>query len=338
MDNNDEAGKNVFSPQVVGVRAVQVIEGRSENPNAGIKTGIESVDSILNPHRPGELRVVLGYTSNYKSGFMNYVSRYNAKSIKERQEEGKAVITVTWEQSVEEQGITDLAQISVLDVTKMMRGELTDSDWKKLRAAAVKRGLLPWWLIGHSSEDNRRRPRLDLTTLASAIAYVVDVQKIQPELISLDYLQRIKREGDNDRIREQFMEIVDRCKDMALAFHCPVMLGSQAGRKVKERIWKLPQAEDGQETSNLEQSADSLISLWMPKNDNPLGSMISYGETSYIVTDNLLIMGIQKQKFGPAPRIIPLHVKPEVNEIYDVETVKFDERTGNNGYHKAYRD
>ena len=49
------------------------------------------------------------------------------------------MITVTWEQSVEEQGITDLAQLSVVDVTKMMRGELTPDDWGKLRRAAELR-------------------------------------------------------------------------------------------------------------------------------------------------------------------------------------------------------
>ena len=185
-----------FAPQQVSSQAIETIQDRQDNPRLGVVTGIKSVDKWLNPHRPGELRVVLGYTSNYKSGLMNYIARNAARRILERGEsETRAVITVTWEQSVEEQGITDLAQLSVIDVTRMMRGELDADDWRKLRMAAVERGGLPWWLVGHSARNNERRPRLTMTELAHALEYIVDMQGVTPELIALDYLQRIKREG-----------------------------------------------------------------------------------------------------------------------------------------------
>ena len=309
----------LFAPQQVSTQAYQVIEKRSADPRVGIKTGIASVDKYLNPHRPGELRVVLGYTSNYKSGFMNFIARNTAREIIKRGDSDKrCIITVTWEQSVEEQGITDLAQLSVIDIGKMMRGELEQAEWAKLRRAAVERGGLPWWLIGHSSEDRERRPRMSMTDLAGAIAALVDGQGITPELVCLDYLQRIKREGDHDT-RIQFMEIVDRCKDMALAFNVPVMLGSQAGRSVKARKWQLPQLDDAQETSNLEQSADSFISLWMPKTSYPDGEVVEYGTEKICVDQNMLVCGIMKQKFGLAPKIVFLHVKPEINMIYDTK-------------------
>ena len=311
-----EIEHSVFDPQTVSSRAVEIVKDRADNPLAGLKTGIPDVDRDLNPQRPGELRIVLGYTSNYKSGLMNYVSRHNAKRFA-KDESGKAVVTVTWEQSIEEQGIQDISQLAVVDITQMMRGELQDSDWKKLKRAAVQRGKLPWWLIGHSNKDNKRRPRLSMSDVANALVYMVDEQQIEIGLIVLDYLQRIKREGRNDT-RIQFMDIVDRCKDMALAFGCPVILGSQAKRDVRSRTWKLPQTDDGQETSNLEQSADSLLSVWMPKQDYPEGQKIEYGKDVFEVNDNLLILGVMKQKFGPAPRIYGLHVKPEINEIYGV--------------------
>jgi replicative DNA helicase len=319
MVTNSDASKVVFGPQQVGRLAVNVIEERSANPNIGIKTGIDVVDNVLNPHRPGELRVVLGYTSNYKSGLMNFIARHNANVIKQNGElDSKCVITITWEQSVEEQGITDLGQLSCIDMTKMMRGELDEVEWKKLKKAAVERGVLPWWLIGHSSESKERRPRLTMTQVWHALEYIIDVQKITPQLVVMDYLQRIEREK-GDTMREQYMQIVDRCKDLALALHVPVMLGSQAGRQVKgTRQWRLPQVDDGQETSNLEQSADSFISTWMPKNDYPAGQVIEYGDKTYTVTPNLLVLGVMKQKFGQAPKLFQLHVTPETNQIYPV--------------------
>ena len=312
--------KTIFSPQQVSVQATALVEERSRTTDRGIKTGISAVDKILNPHRPGELRVVLGYTSNYKSGLMNYIARHNARLLAEGSNPNRVIITVTWEQSVEEQGVTDLAQLAPIDITRMMRGEMRDDDWRKLRAAAVQRGALPWWLIGHSSEGKVRRPRMSLTDVANALAYLVDEQCVSPALICLDYLQRIRREGESDA-RLQYSDMVDRCKDMALAFGVPVMLGSQASRRIKQQSspWRLPQPDDGQETSNLEQSADSLLSLWMPKQDFPVNHKIEYGDLHLTVTPNLLVLGIMKQKFGVAPKILPLHVRPEVNEIAGLE-------------------
>lgn len=308
----------VFAPQQVQALAVKVIEERAAHPNDGIRTGIEIVDKVLNPQRPGELRIILGYTSNYKTGLMNSIARFNSRLIQEQGDiETQAVVTITWEQSVEEQGITDLSQLAVIDATRLMRGELGADEWLRLKRAALERGTLPWWLIGHSSESKARRPRLTMTDVWHALEYIIDVQRITPQLVVLDYLQRIQREK-GDTMREQFMTIVDRCKDLALALHVPVILGSQAGRQVKAASWRLPQVDDGQETSNLEQSADSFLSLWMPKNDYPVGQKIEYGKETYTVSDNLLILGIMKQKFGPAPRLFQLHVKPETNQIFPV--------------------
>jgi len=316
----EEKTKPIFSPQNVAVSAYKIIEERANNPQVGVLTGIPSLDAKLNPHRPGELRVVLGYTSNYKTGLMNYIARHAAQEINRRGDNDRVVVSVTWEQSVQEQGVTDLAQISGINITRMMRGETGAEDWSKLRRAAAERGGMPWWLIGHSVQAGERRPRLSMTDLAEALAYLVDVQNVTIELLTLDYLQRIRRENDSgDRTRVAFMDMVDRAKDAALAFSCPVLLGSQAGRQVKTRAWRLPQPDDGQETSNLEQSADSLLSVWMPKQDYPPGHTISWGSSEYQVSDNLLVLGVLKQKFGSAPHILPLHVRPEINEIGDMQ-------------------
>lgn len=316
-DQNSTIAESIFSPQEVSKASIRVIEDRKANPNAGITTGISPLDAVLNKHRPGELRIVLGYTSNYKSGLMNYIARHNAQIIKENGEaDKKVVITYIWEQSVEEQGIIDISQVAMIEATKMMQGQLTDSEWHKIKEAGVTRGTLPWCLVGHSSESKKRRPRLSMTDVYDSLAHIVDVQKKEPALVVLDYLQRIQRE-EGRTLREQFMNIVDKAKDLAIAFHCPVILGSQAGRQVKSRQWQLPQVEDGQETSNLEQSADSFLSVWMPKTSYPDQHKLNYGTETYTVDNNLLILGVLKQKFGIAPKIIPLHVKPEVNEIHE---------------------
>jgi replicative DNA helicase len=277
--------------------------------------------------RPGELIVVLGFTRNYKSGLMNYIARYHATRLRDTGISNQAVITITWEQSIEEQGITDIAQLTTLDTGRMMRGELNDEEWNLLLLGAMRRGTLPWWLVGHSASVNERRPRLNMSEVYEVLEWIVDKQEIKSAIVVLDYLQRIKREK-GETMREQFISIVDKAKDLALAFHCPVILGSQAGRSVvssQARTWRLPHVDEGQETSNLEQSADKLLSVWMPKNDHPTGTILEYASTQYRVTDNLLILGVLKQKFGPSPRIIQLEVHPETNDVYPVKTFDVNE-------------
>jgi replicative DNA helicase len=320
--------KHVFDPGAVSQATVALLQDRKAHQEENIKTGIETLDDVLLPMRPGELVVVLGYTRNYKSGLMNYIARYHALRLRDAGVSNQAVITFTWEQSIEEQGIVDIAQLTSLDSNKMMRGTLTDEEWDLLLLGAMRRGTIPWWLVGHSAGMNERRPRLNMSEVYEVLEWIVDFQEIRPAIIVLDYLQRIKRE-QGESMREQFMSIVDKAKDLALAFHCPVILGSQAGRTVVSnptRTWRLPHVDEGQETSNLEQSADKLISVWMPKNDHTLGTVLQYGNSTYNVTERLLILGVMKQKFGPSPRIIQLEVHPETNDIDPVKVINLNER------------
>lgn len=322
-----EKEKHVFDPGMVSQATVNLLQDRKAHQSESINTGIEQLDAVLNPMRPGELVVVLGFTRNYKSGLMNYIARYHALRMRDTGTTNRAVITFTWEQSIEEQGITDIAQLTSLDTGRMMRGQFTDEEWNLLLLGAMRRGTIPWWLVGHSASINERRPRLNMSEVTEVLEWIVDFQEIKPTLVVLDYLQRIKREK-GETMREQFIGIVDKAKDLALAFHCPVMLGSQAGRTVvsnQTRTWRLPHVDEGQETSNLEQSADKLLSVWMPKNDHPLGTVLQYADKNYTVTENLLILGVMKQKFGPSPKIMQLEVHPETNDIYPVKTVDMNE-------------
>lgn len=315
MNNNNENGKGVFSPPVISERTLAVIEERVQDPHSGLATGIDPIiDKILLPMRPGELIGILGYTSNYKTGLMNFIARHHAKRLQGNGNTKQAVVSVLWEQSIEEQGVVDIAQLIHLDATKMMRGELDAEGIVKLKKGAEERGKLPWWLIGHSVMDSKRRPRMSMSDVAHAMDVLTEEVGIEPILINLDYLQRIRREKND--MREGYMEIVDRAKDMSLSLSAPVILGCQAKRDVKRREWKVPQQDDAQETSNFEQTCDKLISLWMPKNDMPLDQPIKIAGKMYDVTENMLLLQVLKQKFGPAPRLFRLHVKPEVNEIH----------------------
>ena len=140
----------------------------------------------------------------------------------------------------------------------------------------------------------------------------------------LDYLQQMEpEERPNTRNREgtrrmDIFENVYRCKDMALALGCPVILGVQARREVDDRPWKLPQLGDGMESSNIEHTSDKMLSVWMPKTSETVGEPLR-GARELTVNDNLLLVRICKQKMGPAGQWMALHVDPGRNEISSFE-------------------
>jgi len=320
-----KAGEAIFTPDIIAERAEKTIQDRYENREGGLETGIQELDQTLLKLHPGELFGVLGFTSNYKSGIMAYIMRYHAHRLKrmfQSQSHNKIVITGTWEQSIEEQAIIDIAQITILPTSRIMQGDISKGELQDLHEGAIERGKLPWWLIGHSVHSKTRRPRLSMTEVDKALE-IIDGMGFDPVLIALDYLQRIRREKAD--MREGYMDIVDKSKDLSLASHCPVMLGCQAKREVQARKWKLPNKDDAQETSNFEQSCDKMVSSWLPKNDYPENSELQYGDLSFTVKESLLLMSIAKQKFGKAPHLMQYRVNLALNEIYSMTN---DDGTG----------
>jgi replicative DNA helicase len=311
------ASDTVFSPTAIKESTIKVIGDRVLHPRSGIETGIAPLDKWLLPMRPGEFIGVLGFTSNFKTGLLSNMARYHARRIKEEGLHPQVVVRFDWEQSVEEQGVLDLAQATKIDATKMMRGELDLEEWDLLKEAAEDREKLPLWLVGHSSEGNTRRPRMSMKDVKNAMAFMVDELGIIPALIIIDYLQRIRRL--KTEMRESFIDIVDDIKDLGIAFHAPVAVGCQSKRDVKRRKFRMPRADDAQETSNFEQTCDKGMSVWLTKNDYPIGHSLPWAGKSYTVAPNQLLINIWKQKFGPSPVMLETFVKYETSEIFEVQ-------------------
>ena len=165
-----------YSPQEAGHLSLDMVKKLHEEKDLGIKSGIEDLDKIMLPLRAGELVTVLGHTSNYKSGFMNWLSKQAINGIKE--ESNEIVIRVTWEQSVEEDTISWLAGAADISITRLARGEIGEPEWKKLQGAAVKHAITPMWIVGHSqqesSERRRARPRMTMPDVSNAIEYILN--------------------------------------------------------------------------------------------------------------------------------------------------------------------
>lgn len=311
--------KNLYSPQRQSRLTIQAVRSEIEDAKSefGITSGLRTVDSKMNPLRRAQLIPVLGYTSNFKSGFMNVFSRAAEAQISD----DECVLVCNWEDSVEDAGIWQLAGMTQISATQIERGELNDSEWKKMLKAAVEMGTSNLYWMGHSDQMLRRRPRMTIDEVWRSTEFLVDEMGKKPRLVVIDYLQRINP-GDGNNHRIKMMDLVDKIKDYSIAFSVPVLLGTQASRESQTQPGlKIPKLWHSQETSNIEQSATGFLVTYMPGKTEPIGATIDVGGRSFTVTPELLITILAKQKRGPAPVIFAHNIDYSTNQLVPVPTM-----------------
>ena len=308
----------VYTPNDVSKLALGELENRRQHPGEGIRTHIATLDEKVIPMRPGDLIVVMANSSHGKTSFMQYILRQEAKRIVAKNKDGmnEIVVFVTWETAVEELGMYDISSYTKIPSDRLYQGIITADEWKNLEVAAFKRATMPVWVIGHSIKRRKKRPDLTMSNVLESLQYIEDEFGLHPTLICLDYLQEMQPEIQDTR-RLQIFDCMSRSKDTALAMGCPVLLGCQAKRSVLERDWKLPRMSDGEETSSIEHTADKVLSFWYPKMTEEIGT--SLVKTDIVVTENLVICSLAKQRYGPAGLWWPLHFEPGINKFAPME-------------------
>jgi len=299
----------IYTPAQVSTLTLQALEAREQGKDIGLTLGIECVDKVLLPLLPTELVTVLADSGNYKTGLMQWVARSVAAQLDATGDE--CVVYVTAEIAVEESGLLDLGYTTGVDVAEMARGNI--SDWDSLRQAAIRRGVIPVYVFGHSIGRRKSRPILNMNQIGLALRRLEDDMRLHPCLILLDYLQRIAPDRGHEQVRLEFGETVNRAKDMALSFGSVVMMASQVKHDVSTRAWKLPTMEDGLETSTIKHASDKIIGCWRPFVTEGADAVV--GKRGLKADKDLLILGIAKQKFGPTGDWWPLSVDFARNQI-----------------------
>ena len=305
--------QHVFDPPQISTLTVESVRKAQKDPDF-LRTGIPVLDDHYVMLRPRKVNGILAYTSHGKTTFMNILTRNAVDQLRE----GEIIVYATWEDSVEDYGLNWVSAVSQIPVASLYHGDVTEAEWKRMMKAAAERAATPLWAIGHS--EYTRRARLTMTDMFEAMAYIADVQGKKIRAVFLDYLQRINHDDIKYKdTRNKFVTIMDLSKDLAMQFNTCVIIGSQAGRHVRERKWKQPQDNDAQETSNFEQTCDGIISLWLPYKTERLGDVLiekqNVDDIPVIVTDRLMLIQTCKQKRGKAPVLRAVDFYPETSEV-----------------------
>jgi hypothetical protein len=312
-DNNDSAEFDpksaVYTPLQVATYGLNAVREANKAQQAGLGIGIPipQIEDYFPPVPPAHLCAIIGQTTNYKSGFVHFLEQKHAEHLNKIGVKDTIIIHVSVEEMIEDQSYLELARYSGYDAGDLGRGIV--QDWDKLEQAAMHVGNIPIYRIGESLARADDMPQLYITNMKRAIDTLVngDILDWKPKVagIFFDYLQAFPidptiRRADRDAQRRlQVRSDIYTLRQCAAKYNCPVFVAVQAKQKLDgaQPPLYIPGKYDGEESSAIGQRADRIISLWMPKNDNQVGSMVvpDFGST-FIVAENMLFIKIAKQR------------------------------------------
>lgn len=298
-------------------RYVKWVEDRKDAPK--IDYGC-ILDKYIIPLHPGDFMSVLSRPGHGKTSFMAYMAKRTGNKIRERNEDNKCVVFVSWDQSIEELECFFQSGHAYSS---------TDLAWGRVpldtvREQSIKRINLPIWMIGYSIEDaGERKPEMTMEIVFEAIRSIRHEYKFEPTLVCLDYLQIIPSERRMTRQDEVFAA-TRGAKQLGMDLGVPIIGGVQASRKSEERGGQMPTMADAQWGSIIEQTVDKKLALLKAIKVHDDGEIIPMGGHNYIVDEHTTIVKNLKQRMEKGYGIWAVHFEMDTLEMNDYTTTKLE--------------
>jgi len=311
---DDQIRQLVHTPAELAYEFVEFAEEMVSH--SGVPFGVPAIDAKMIPMRPGNLTGIIALPGHGKTSIMAYMAREHAKRLVERGIKDEVVVYVTWEQSAEELEAF-FATAHGVSATDVAWGR---EDIEKIKRIAVKRASIPIWVIGHGiGRSDKKAPRMTPAAVLGAIESMKEDFGVKPSLLLFDYIQLIPVQRYQDRVHA-VTEVPFLVKELALRVGAPAVAGVQAKFDVATRNNKLPGQHDTQWASSIAQTADKLLSLWMPIKTELEGDIIEINDQSFTVTPNLLLIAMVKQRFDRGNHVWGMYLDPALLKLAELET------------------
>ena len=330
MTRDRDYSSILFTPEEVGTLGAAYLQERKDNKAHGVKLGLACLDNpdaagnFLLPLHPTELMSIIARPGNGKTGFMVRWARERAAILRKAKIENRVVCYVTLEQSIEELNAFNVAADEHMSITKMAMGEITDEEWTRCLKSAINRRFMPLWNIGYSSMTAKKQVRIDVDAIAGALE-IMRSQGSVIDVVFVDYLQRMP-DNNAESKTVAVSKNLDGLKDIALRLRCPVVAGVQARREVDDRKGDpVPELDDRQWTSNIEQTSDRVLSLVRPRKYREEGEV--FGKTKVEGHCQMLVT-VLKQKLAPDNFSKWVYFDPVYNKLDELEMAAQAQRPG----------
>lgn len=218
-------------------------EIRKNEGVTGLRTGIGKLDLALKGLNKGRLYIVAGRPGSKKSLLCGQIGLSVAR-------QKKRVLLQSTEMR-KEQYMRRLAVASAgVDATRVEEGSISNEESSRIFREGAKMNDLPFFIadVGTQTVADVRR----------------NVIRYEPDLLIVDYLQRLMPDDRRASRYEQVSQIsfdIDRIKN---DFEIPVLSAAQLSRAVEQRQNKRPMLSDLRDSGTVEQDADAVAMLYNP--------------------------------------------------------------------------
>jgi replicative DNA helicase len=265
---------------------------------------------------PGTLTGFIGRPGDAKTSLLISMARHHAEQCPDND----VVVFVSWEEVAEE------FMAMLMSGRKYTRADVA---WGRVDLGIVdaqvsKKGL-PIYFIGKSiARAGKAPPVMTVDLVLGTIESMQEAHGVRPAICFFDYIQRIPVKRAADKVHA-VTQVPDLLKELAKSIGVPAVAAIQSARTVESRKIKLASYDEAQWSSAIEQTCDKLFALWRPARSEPLGEIIEGEKGTYVVTENLLLMRLLKQRGAPARHTWALHFDPATLELSETQTKKLEE-------------
>lgn len=154
-------------------------------------------------------------------------------------------------------------EMSAIQLVKRFISNYTPIDGQRLRLCKTLSGT-DFEKIAHAAGEMGEWPIIindELATVQEIRAYC---REEKPDVLVVDYLQLCRSAGKNESRRQEIEEISRQFKEISMEFGIPVVVLSQLTRD-NAKTGRAPELHDLRESGSIEQDADNVIFLHIPK-------------------------------------------------------------------------
>lgn len=252
---------------------------------------------------PFEVCAVQAQTHNGKTTLVDWWEHTICKQFK-TEERKDVLVHVSLEESLEAMSFFQHARYLKEPTDLIATGKI---DPERMKWSVTQVMGVDIYRIADSCKNEEDSPELYLSNIYRMIRDLRD-GKVTGDPISiggvfLDYLQAMpydpetRKENEDGKRRIQVRKDVYRLREMTTHLSCPIVICVQCKQKLEgaNPPMMIPGIYDGEETSTIGQRFDRILSLWMPKNNYPIGSEIRDVGT---ISENGVFVKINKQRGG----------------------------------------
>ena len=271
---NRQGGEELKPLSEVLVNTYSIIEelARQKGQIAGVPTGFIDLDAMLTGLHPGELIIIGARPAMGKTSFAMNIAEHAALC-------NKTTAVFTLEMPREQIAMRLLCSDARVDMQRVRKGTLEDSDWLRLAQSLAPLSAAPMYIDDTSA--------LSPTQLRSRCRRLM-MDRGGLDLVVVDYLGLMKSDGKAESRQLEVSEISRRLKAIALELKIPIIACAQLSRANKDRVDKRPMLSDLRDSGSIEQDADVVMFLHREEDYNKETEDKKIGEVI-----------ISKQRSGP---------------------------------------